>query len=94
VDCSRDVGGEVKIWLPSISTIPGNLDNFMESRLEDRQRVGLPCRDARLTQVDDGDADVRVLFGDDGARRAALYVLSSEESRGRIMHGSLGELTT
>ena len=68
----------MEVGLSAIGAISGNLDDFLESRLEDGQRVGLPRCDAWLTQVNHGNADVRILFRDDGTCRAALHVLMSE----------------
>jgi hypothetical protein len=74
----------VQVRLPSIGAIPGDLDNFTKPRLIDGQRFRLPCCDARLTKIHDGDLDVRVLLSYDGACRTALQrVQSVEDSRRR-----------
>ena len=58
--------------MPSIGAISGDFDDFMEPRLIDGQRIRLPCCNARLAEINDGDLDVRVLFGYNSTCRTAL----------------------
>lgn len=62
----------MKVRFSAVGAVSGNLDDFKESGLVNGERVGFPCRNARLAQVDDSDLDVRVLLCDNGTCRAAL----------------------
>ena len=73
----------MQVWLPSVGAISGDFDNFMEPRLIDGQRIRLPCCNARLAEIYNGDFDVRVLFGDDSTRRTALFGMRLAEDFGR-----------
>lgn len=59
--------------MPSVGAISGDLDDFVQPRLIDGQRIRLPCCNARLAEVNNGDFDVRILLGYDGTRRTALF---------------------
>jgi len=70
--------------LAAIGAIPGDLDNFMQPRLVDGQRVRFPCCNARLAEINNSDFNVGVLFCYDGTRRTALFGMrSAEDSWGR-----------
>ena len=58
--------------MPSVGAISGDFDDLMEPRLIDGQRIRFPCRNARLAEVNNGDLDVRVLFGYNGTCWTAL----------------------
>jgi hypothetical protein len=72
VDGRGDVGGEVKVGDAAVGAISGNFNDVVETGLVDGEGFGLPCCNAGFAEVDDGDFDVGILFGDDGAGWTAL----------------------
>ena len=69
--------------MPSVGAISGDFDDFMEPRLIDGQRIRLPRCNARLAEIHNRYFDVRVLFGDNGTRRTALFGMRLAEDFGR-----------
>ncbi|MEZ6107335.1 MAG: hypothetical protein R3B96_14750 [Pirellulaceae bacterium] len=58
IDRPIDLGGETQVSSSSF------LDDLIETRLIDRQAIGIPGLDAMFVDVDDMNIDVRTLLGD------------------------------